>query len=403
MAIIKSNSALISFDDSAYLQENNFTFLTYIQSFDLSIESKRLNHKSLGKDSLIRKQFVKPQINLNINYLQSNNFNNELLFGFTKILSASTKESFAKKLINNSFFNKSANIIFSDLGGDLIEDFKTISFGSGSSYSQAIIDKYVTIAFNKLFLNSYSFSYKINQIPIVSTSFLCSDFIISKLKFIQNLGYYVEPPSEEMPKNFLTQTNLDNLILSSEWPKETLVILMQNFVFENNFSSTSTPGPKIDSFLEGLIQSMDISIDFNRSEFYFLSKNIDEIFDRKITMPSKLNLRISGISYKFETGSIKNFFKEDQKFSCSILVGDPNNLDSNVNKLLFNNMCIESFSYSIDLNGMLNYSIECYVEITDKDGFRILEINKFDGSLLNFLSSDGYTLKASDGAFFKFK
>ena len=172
-------------------------------------------------------------------------------------------------------------------------------------------------------------------------------------------------------------------------------MLMENFVFENNFSSTSTPGPKIDTFLDGLIQSLEMSIDFNRSEFYFF-ESINDVSDRSMIMPLRLKLNISGISNKFELGSVASFFIEDQKFSCSILMGDPQDAGTNVNKLLLDSLCIENFNYSIDLNGMLNYSIECYCDITDKSGLRILEINKVDTSLFYFITSDSFSLRTSD-------
>ena len=171
---------------------------------------------------------------------------------------------------------------------------------------------------------------------------------------------------------------------------------MKDFVFQNNFSQTSTPGPTIDNFLDGLIQSMDISIDFNRSEFYFFNSD-NGVSNRNINSPLTLRMKINGLSNKFELEDVNTFFIQDQKFSCSILMGDPLDAFKNCNKLLFENLCIENFNYSIDLNGMLNYSIECYCEVNSKSGFRILEINKLDVTSIIFTTSDGNYLLTSDG------
>ena len=158
MAIIKSNSALVAFDNNVFLKQNEFTFLTFLQSFQLSVSPKRLNQKSLGSSSLIRNQFVKPDVTLDLTFMQSNNFNNEILFGFKKILSANTYESFAKDLIipriGKIFKNNSANIIFSENKNDLLSDFQDRNFTSSSPLDSNFLQKYITITLGNLFLKS---------------------------------------------------------------------------------------------------------------------------------------------------------------------------------------------------------------------------------------------------------
>lgn len=387
MAIIRSNNALVAFDYSNYYIFNNFEFLSYIQSFEVNFSSKRINHKSLGASESVRSQFVKPEILLNINFLQKNNLSNEILFGFNKILNENTYESFAKRLFLDSstqlpFLNSNAFVIFNDKNSlDLISKIKNNK-----------IDDSIVMSLGNLFINSYSFSYTINQLPLVSCSFLCSEFRLSRLIAFGGANYIANWNNVSIPLN---SSSIDELISTSNSPRDTLVFLMQDFTFSNNFSSTSSPGPNIDNFLDGLIQSMDFSIDFNRSEFYFF-KNTNDVFDRSIFSPIKIKLKINGISNKFEAGAINNFFLQDQKFSCSILMGDSDSPNANVNKLIFDSLCVENFTYTIDMNGMLNYSIECYGEITPEKGFRILEINKYDPSITFLYTSDEYTLTTLD-------
>jgi hypothetical protein len=392
MPIIKSNSALVAFDGSAYNDSNRFIFLNYIQNFSLAIESKRINHKSLGSDFLIRRQFVKPSVELNLSFLQEKSLSNESIFGFNSIISQTTPETFAKNLINfnnsfNEFFNKSALIIFSEDSEDLILKINNSNFNSNL----------ITLSIGNLFINSYSISYKINEIPVVSCSFLCSDFKLANL-FKNNTFFVRNWNDTNVP---ISSQSVSDLKIANDYAEELLTYLMRDFKFENNFSSTSTPGPKIDNFLDGLIQSVDMSIDFNRSEFYFFNSGND-VSDRQINIPIKLDLNISGISNKFEIGDLNLFFTQDQKFSCSILMGIENDPFSNCSKLIFENLCIESFNYSIDVNGMLNYTIKCYCEINQTSGFKILQINRVDPTANNLLTSDGYSVVSLDLFEFQF-
>jgi hypothetical protein len=395
MAIIKSNSSLVAFDTSIFKNRNEFSFLTYLQSFEITTSAKRTNHKSLGKDELIRKQFVKPDVVLNLTFLQSNELTNEILFGFNKILQESTLSSFAENfLIKKPLDSNGSNIdIFSNYSAFAIFNEKDSQDLLLKINNEDFNEDMITMSLGNLFINSYSFSYDINELPVVSCSFLCSDLKLGKLQKRNSIFYVKNWDETEIP---LLKSSVENLLTRSSNSRDILVYVMKDFVFQNNFSQTSTPGPCIDNFLDGLIQSMDISIDFNRSEFYFFNKD-SGVSSRKINAPLTLRMKINGLSNRFELGDVNTFFIQDQKFSCSILMGDPLNPAASCNKLLFDNLCIENFNYSIDLNGMLNYSIECYCEINSKSGFRILEINKLDLTSIVFLTSDDNYLLSSDG------
>ena len=191
MAIIKSNSSLVAFDASFFYNDNKFVFLNYIQSFEITTSTKRTNHKSLGKDVLIRKQFVKPDIVLNLTFLQSNSLVNEVLFGFNKILKESQLSSFAQNFLtgrglyqygfnNGVFSNRSAFAIFNEKDSeDLLLKINNEDFN----------EDMITMSLGNLFINSYSFSYTINQLPIVSCSFLCSDLKLGKLEKRDSVFY----------------------------------------------------------------------------------------------------------------------------------------------------------------------------------------------------------------------
>ena len=415
MAIIKSNSALIAFDGAATYDSTSYNFLDYIQSFKLTTTTKRTNNKFLSKSDSIKKQFTKPEVLLELSYFQTNNFNNEKLFGFSKIYNAADKVSFASKLIsfplienssvlNAPFSNKIAYALFSELNTDIIDIFSSINDYGLVPYpiNYKAINGIISMSLGNLFLNSYSFSYRINELPIVNCSFLCSDLLISNLTVDTEIVIPYAPPGYRYGVQswtlydyiYLTKKQFSDFKQKTSESKEYLVLLMQDLVFQTNFSNTASPGPNIDNFLNGLIQSLDISIDFNRSEFYFFNSS-NGVSSRQIVPPLKLKLTINGISNKFTTNLLDYFFIQDSKFSCSILIGNEG-VNKNLNRLLFDDLCMENFNYSIDINGNLIYSIECYCDITSEKGLRILELGVYDPTLNPILSSDGYNILTKD-------
>ena len=393
MSLIKSNSSLIAFDNSNLSSTNDFTFLNFIQSVSINSLINRVNQKSIGNKSVFKNQFVQPEIDLSISYFQRINFFNENLFGFNFILENGIYESFAKKLILDAFFNKNAFVIFSE---QTIDDFAKRILSS--NYNQEMI----TISMGNLYLTSYSFSYSVGSIPLVNASFSSSQLKISKL--IYNTNYQIQNWDDSLINidksivtNYLIETNPNYLINTNDEIIKKIVYQMKYFSFSNNFQSTSTPGPTIDNFLNGVIQSFEFSIDFSRNKFYFF-ENGNTPLDRKIILPLKSKFKISGISENFEIGNLKNLFNTDEKFSSLISIGDPNDINADYYKILLDDIFVESFNYSIDLNGFLNYTIDCSIDITDEKGFRIQQVNTKKVLILKdknddfLLSSEGYSL-----------
>jgi hypothetical protein len=385
MSILKSNSALIAFDNSSLSNVNEFSFLNYVQSFSLNNSSNRLNQKYLGSSTLNKTQFVQPEVDLNIRYIQKNDFFNEKLFGFNVILGIQEYTSIAKNLAFNNFFNKNAFILFND---ELYNDVAYQLFDGNFNSNM------LSIAIGNLFLNSYSFSYSIGTMAFVDVSFSSSDLKISKLAYqngyvLQNWDDSLVPLTKDISIPFIQDTR--------DYISKNIVYHMNNFSFSNDFQSTSTPGPTIDSFLNGLIQSLNFSIDFSRNKFYFFNRT-NSPSERKIILPIRANFEITGISKDFEVGNLKNLFNADQKFSSVISVGDSTNSDFDFYQILLDDITVESFDYSLDLQNTLNYSIKCSIDIDTQKGFRILQRNTKKVIFLqdkNFgfiLSKEGYYL-----------
>ena len=383
MATIKSNSVLMAFDYSVYSENNIFKYLNFIQSISYDIKTNRINHKSIGSDVYIKSQFTKPEIETTVTYLQRSDFFNETLFGFGFEIDYLTANNSALKNILNGFYNKNAFILMSDTYmNDLALQIKNKGFNS----------EMLSISLGNTYLKSYSFGYRIGEMPTATASFVSSDLKISKISYdgqfkLNNWSDNLITLDENVINNFLTSTN-ENL-------NKNITYHMRNLSFQNDFDMAEIPGPNISTFLNGLIQSIDFNIDINRNNYYFFQSGNSPV-DRNIIYPLIGKIRISGISKDIITGNFDYFFNSDKKFTMTLLVGEDATsgilkATSNYYDIVFNDLTVENFSYTFDLNNFLVYSIECSVQITPSQGFNIKR--KYTLENINILySSDSQML-----------
>jgi hypothetical protein len=128
--------------------------------------------------------------------------------------------------------------------------------------------------------------------------------------------------------------------------------------------------------------------------YFFNQKNSPA--DRKILSPIKAIFNINGISKGFKHGDLKSLFNSDEKFSCLISMGDQNNINFDYYQLLLENITVESFDYSLDINGFLNYSIRCSIDIDSEKGFKVIEKNT--KKVITFKSSNGLDINSQQNA-----
>lgn len=383
MPILRSNSSLIILEDVNKLTLNQYNVLNFVQSISIDVSTKRLNQKYIGDKRVNQSQFVKPEIELSISYLNRIDFYNELLLGFSIVTSPSVNKSFANNFIKN-FSTTGAFILMSDVESkDLMyqiinEDYNT---------------NMIALSFGDLFLKSYSISYRVGGMPLVNCSFLSSEFSASKLIFDSGFKYKTwNNQYKTLNTAFLDQFEF----LTNGVVGENVVLQMKDFFLESYASDSLKVGPEINSLLDGLIQSIDISIDINRNDYYFFEgSNIPN--SRKILMPIICNLKIEGISKNFKVGDLATLFNEDNFFSFIIYLGKDSQGIYDYSKLFFTKVKINNFSYSIDLEGFLNYTVDCVALVDDEDGFKInLISNKADFARFLY-SNDNLRLADENG------
>jgi hypothetical protein len=391
MALIKSNSTLIGVDRSWLYdgsQQYEFDLLSFVQKIDFEIKTNKTNLKYIGSESTIKNQFVKPDINLQVDYYQKIDFFNEKMFGlFFNDVDDSIKKYSFDNLINKNYRNKNIFILYSDVEfSDLLYKIKNIGFNSSM----------ISISMGDVYLTSLSFSYKVGQIPITSTSFASSN-----LKIANIASNYLQLPSGETTSTLLRQSlATDYIERTQKSNSQVLVYVMKNISISNTFSSLNVPGVNISTFLTGVIQTMDFSINLNRNKFYFFETGSDPI-DRRIMLPIEGSLKITGLSNTFTAGDLNTFFNNNSKFSITIGISGKYDgvVYSQVTDLIIDNLSVDSFNYSIDLNGLLNYTLTCSFENTTSSGLSMMNYESIDPLFPILASFDAQTLVSSDGRF----
>jgi hypothetical protein len=375
MSLIKSNSALVAFSrDESLFSNNKFNFLHLVQSISLDVSTSRINLKQIGSSTSLTDQFVNPEIKLDISFLNTKEFFNELVFGLD-VASKSTESIF--KYIINGYYTKDCFILFNNTeGNDLL-------------YSQPNnLMKYILLG--DLYLTSYSISYKLNSLPVVSAGFACNKMSLKQVNSL-NSTYYVK-------NNLNVDNELNNLMFdvlsSNTMNAERLVYVMDGITLDNEILSNEIPLVEASSFLAGIIQSFDISINLNRNKFYFFEQS-NHPNDRKTILPINGSLKIDGISYTQRVENLEDFFYREKTFKMTVTILDK--VKNIATQILIENIIIESFSYSLNINGFLEYSLNCSFQIDNSSGFKILYFGEPLSVFKKIQSSDSLDLETADG------
>lgn len=378
MTIIKSSSALVAFTKAgSYSNFDKFNFLHFIQSLSLDVNTNRINSKFIGESTSLKNQFTETDVSLNLTFLNTKDFFNESIIGLNL-----KNVNIFQDLVENEIFNKHSLILLNDIG-----NVELLNVGLQSSKI------YISLA--DLYLANYSIAYKVNSLPVVSANFVSSNFKIGNVNPVLDLNNKVIDFSivdwSDVTRS-MADTNFLQFKTDTQNKSDRLVFVMNGISATSTLSNTLVPGISFSSFLNGAINSFDVSIDLNRKRFYFFNKN-NSPSSRKIILPMNGSIKLSGISADLSVGNLKTFFSNNDKFTIDISILSNNTLSS---KLIFKNVIIETYSYSININGFLEYELSCFFH--PYDDFQI-EIKDFalPSSNLELQSQDSLNLQSSDG------
>jgi hypothetical protein len=369
--IFKSNNTLFALDKSALNDFSAFYYLDFLQSVSLSYDVSRSTQKSIGKSLSDKKIYSDNDLKLQISYLQRSDFLQERMFGFN-ISETGDKTIFSN--LKNNFYNKNAFLLIDETkNGELLT--KIIA----NDFTQDLI----SIFLSNLFIDGYSFAYSIGSLPKVDVSLSFEEILnVANLVYISNpAGFYAKKTSTE--NVILSQKQIESLRdRTSTNLSKNVTYQVSNFSLDaSSIQSLNLPFTDISDFLTGLIQSISISVDFSRTQNFYFNKTNKPV-DREFLYPIVGRLQLSGMTDNFNKKTLSQFLQSDSTFSLKIAIGDSSSLSSDYSEIIIQNLYLENFSYNVDVNGQIIYSMNASFESNETNGLIIKSINLKNNDLV---------------------
>jgi len=383
--ILKSNSSFVIIGKSpAWSQTINESgrIFSLTQSIDFNFSSNKQATKQLGYQRYSNNvDYLTPQVDLSIDYYFSPYLNNELLMGLQR--------SGVDKSAIFDFKNKNYNFYFLSNEKDTVDGFDEV----GKAPNTQDWKDSEAICFGNCYLSNYSLSMSIGQVPVVSTKFKSSNIAAQTLSTTGGVTYpLIQVPALDPYSGRLTSgsdyayTFLDtagNVSFDIEnrsdlnppvaLPHKSVVSIINKSVSDSQL----TP---LRNFSNLILQSYSLSFDFNRVDLYKFGNN--SVSDRKLQFPIVANIQIESLVSGFNTtnvntsGLLGSATTNNEENLYDVNFSFSNEIDSVTGFYNFQGAKLNSLSYSTQINDIYKMSASFSVEITEKEGFIMTNVQK---------------------------
>ena len=383
--ILKSNSSFVIIGKSpAWSQTINESgrIFSLTQSIDFNFSSNKQATKQLGYQRYSNNvDYLTPQVDLSIDYYFSPYLNNELLMGLQR--------SGVNKSAMFDFKNKNYNFYFLSNEKDTVDGFDEV----GKAPNTQDWKDSEAICFGNCYLSNYSLSMSIGQVPVVSTKFKSSNIAAQTLSTTGGVTYpLIQVPALDPYSGRLTSgsdyayTFLDtagNVSFDIEnrsdlnppvaLPHKSVVSIINKSVSDSQL----TP---LRNFSNLILQSYSLSFDFNRVDLYKFGNN--SVSDRKLQFPIVANIQIESLVSGFNTtnvntsGLLGSATTNNEENLYDVNFSFSNEIDSVTGFYNFQGAKLNSLSYSTQINDIYKMSASFSVEITEKEGFIMTNVQK---------------------------
>jgi hypothetical protein len=374
--ILKSNSAFVAIGDSpafkAITEKESLRLFTLVQDCSFSVNHNRAISKQLGNQEYSHKSLIDaPDVDLKINYYASPYLINESLMGFQDYSLFGNNAFDTIKDVSNNFYL----IIDPEDSKDGFAEVKK----STSNLNGCFI-----MGFGNCYLKNYSLDFNAGSLPIVSTSFACSNIntqniyenVFPSPAVNLNLGQKQNGPYVYLTGLYesITGSSIPNNIENRNEFNPSIVV-PQNVIVELN--QLIIGGLSLSSSLNPLIQSFSMSIDFERVDLKGLGNNY--YYNRKLKYPIVASISMNCLIDNMGDSS-QDLIRSEKYWDFDLTFCDSTKL--NTGFFSFTNAKLESFNYSLPVNEKLTFQASFTVDITDKKGFSMFrKVSKFQNSV----------------------
>jgi L-rhamnose mutarotase len=386
--ILKSNSSFVIIGKSPAWSETineSGRIFSLVQSVDFGFSSNKQASKQLGYQNYSSNiDLLTPQVDLSIDYYFSPYLNNELLMGFQR--------SGVNKSSMFDFKNKNYNFYFLSNERDFADGFDEVGKIPNTQQWQ----ESEAICFGNCYLSNYSLSMSLGQLPRVSTKFKSSNIgaeILAAYRddvafpFIQNPA--LDPYSGRVDYNsyyyypglITTSGNVFSDVEDRSDLNPPVALSHESSVSIISKSVADSGITPLRNFSNLILQSCNLSFDFNRVDLYKFGNN--SVSDRKLQFPIVANIQIESLVSGFNgTSQNTQFLKGSATTNNKENLYDVNFIFSNeINSVTgfynFQGAKLTSLNYSTQINDIYKMSASFSVEITEKNGFIMNNVQKY--------------------------
>ncbi len=358
--ILKSNNSLViagqrpAFTTGDRIgNDMSGAYMSAVQSVSVGFSQQRQKSKQLSSQDLSINDITRmPDVDLSIGYYYTPAMLNENLLGLVD-----ANPSYQGKGFFEGYTNEDQNFYIvnhEDQGSDMITN--------GSSEVGNLTTDSEVISIGNAFLTSYSLGFSIGSIPIVSTSYKCSNIKMEKGAFDESLNPAINLQSGNNTNVGIVQ--LENAGISG----------LDYYSNVNRFSPPLCSPTDVNVTLQNLqiggapisgdahLQSFSFNIPINRVDQFGLGS--DYPYNRKVQYPIQSDVNLEFLVSGFATGEIASLITNESTYEFDIQVVDTN--EEYQNTFSFEGLRLENSSYSMNVNDQMNYSLSFSLEIKNQ-------------------------------------
>ena len=352
--ILKSPNSFVALTNSDTAFHTSATALNLyntVQSCNYSVGFPRQNLKQVGSQNFVSRDFFnQPDVQLSLSYIPEPSVNNEMhgLFCSTAAVNRFVHFFSGRLEASTNFY------VFNDPTqyDDALAD---ITIGGGDIN----LSGYEVISFGNCFPTTYGLTYGLGALPIVSTSYICS-----------NMEYTLPTgTSGDSPAINLTGGNKDNAALQvfnfQNGKKEPQIVNQNNGNSLITLQNLQVGGQNLSG--THFIQTLDMSVNLSRVSNYGLGNDFS--YGRKATLPADGKFSVSSLVSGLYSGELTGVLGSDSGYNFELVLASTG-VDTKMVYQIEDAKLI-SYNYSMPVNNHMTFNAEFSFEVTETKGLKL--------------------------------
>ena len=290
--------------------------LEKIQSFNYAIQKNELNAQGFGqKQNIFRGQGLAPEVSFNFSYIPDGVTNeNRLNFDVANFDNPNNLPMFSSLCTNQQELNKrDFYLIINKNDNDLFLNYPLTDYSINPTGLVDVLDpnskNYGVLHFQNAYLNEYSFSVAVGNVPEVNQSYTAD-----------NITYYLSgsniPYSILNLKSGFAENQSEQIVIPKSLNYNDPQISGQNILLPGDANVSFYTSNNGVAFYTDTIQSLDFSLNFNRKAYRAINYKLPLL--RKIEFPVNGTLNTSFVVKENLTGSFFDTLNSDDDYNIVV-------------------------------------------------------------------------------------